>query len=74
MVEQESPLRLRLILGKFQVIDKNTGLIGFVASIKLGSGVVMQMDCPPQADLRIGDWLTYYTECPYAQPSPTPIQ
>ncbi len=74
MESAKSPLRLRLILGKFQVKDLSKGVIGTKATIDLGRGVSMNMDIPVNADLRLGDWLTFYTECPYALPSEPPIE
>lgn len=70
MSDAEGSLRLRLVLGKFQV----TRISGGIAYINLGTGVTMHIEIPPGADLRLGDWLTYYTECPYAQPIIAPKQ
>jgi hypothetical protein len=54
-------LRLRLILGKFQVTGVSNGLTGTKAFLNL-RGARMEIDIPVQADVKIGDWLTLYTE------------
>ncbi len=55
-------LRLRLVLGKYQVRKIDKGLTGLVMTISLPSGVFMKCDLPFQADVRVGDILTFYTE------------
>ncbi len=62
--------RLVLVLGKFRVID----LQGRKMKLKLGGSTTMDVNLPPQADVRAGDLLTLYTEVLYAQPSEPPIQ
>lgn len=57
-------LRVRLIIGKFQVIKVDPGLTGFLATISMGNSVTLTMDCPISADVRVGDLLTFYTEAP----------
>ncbi len=70
----ESPLRLRLILGKFQVRRASFGVLGTKALVDLGNSVTMNIDIPVTADVRDGDWITLYTEVPYAKPVEPPIQ
>lgn len=68
-------LRLRLILGKFQVVDIQKGLTGLVMFIQLAGGVKMKVDMPFRADVRVGDLLTFYTEVlADADAEPPPIQ
>ena len=62
--------RLVLVLGKFRVID----LQGRRMKLKLGGSTTMDVNLPPQADVRAGDLLTLYTEVLYAQPSESPIK
>jgi len=62
--------RLVLVLGKFRVID----LQGRKMKLKLGGSTTMDVNLPPQADVRAGDLLTLYTEVLYAQPSEPPIK
>lgn len=69
METPKEALRLRLILGKFQVVKIEGGM----AHVNLGHGVTMQISLLPQMDVRPGDILTYYTEVPWNAPSlPTP--
>ncbi len=56
------PFRLRLILGKFQVTAVSQGLTGTKASLNLGNSVKLHIDIPIQADVKLGDYLTLYTE------------
>ena len=71
----DNPLRLRLLLGKFRIKKIERGLTGFRATIDLGQGVSMIMDCPISADVRLNDILTFYTEVPYdAHTVPPPVQ
>ena len=72
-------LHLRLILGKYQVVKLDKGTLGWRAFVDLGHSVTMTIDCPVQADVRLWDWLTVYTEVPYkepadAQPQPAPVE
>ena len=73
MEPAEGTLRLRLILGKYLVKQVDKGLSGFKAMLPLAP-LPLIIDCPANADLRPGDLITLYTEVPYAQPDPTPIQ
>jgi hypothetical protein len=70
----EPGFRLRLILGKFRVIKLDHGLSGFRATLDLGNSITLTMDVPIHADLRLNDLLTFYTEVPYAEPKPTPVE
>ncbi len=70
---------IRLIMGKFQVIRLDLGALGAKAVINLGNSVTATADIPASADLRLGDWLTFYTDVPYkgsldAPSQPTPQQ
>ena len=56
-----SAMRLRLILGKFQIVKIQDGM----AHVNLGHGVTMQIKLLPAMDVRPGDILTYYTEVPF---------
>lgn len=55
-------LRHRLILGKYQVTSVETGLTGLRFSVNFGNSVVVKIDSPVNSDVRVGDWLTFYTE------------
>jgi hypothetical protein len=75
MESVEGALRLRLVLGKFQVKAISKGLTGTRFAIDLGNSVTITIDAPVQADIRLGDLLTLYTEVlSNANPNPTPIQ
>ena len=68
-------VRIRLIIGKFQVLSVEPGLTGFKAKVAMGNSVTMTMDCPISVDVRVGDLLTFYTEVPlHAEPEPTSVQ
>jgi hypothetical protein len=54
--------RHRLILGKFQVIKVDKGLSGIRFELNMGNAVSMKVDCPVSSDVRVGDWLTLYTD------------
>lgn len=62
MEPAEAPLRHRLILGKFQVTAVEKGLTGLRFTINLGNAVTAKVDSPITSDVRVGDWLTLYTE------------
>lgn len=66
----ENPLRLRLVLGKYRVLERT----GDVIKLALGGSTTMTVHLPPNADVRSGDLLTLYTEVFYALPSQPPIQ
>ncbi len=70
----ESPLRLRLILGKFRVKSVYSGALGIKAVIDFTNSVTMSIDIPVTADVRVNDLLTFYTEVPYAKSGEPPIQ
>jgi hypothetical protein len=63
--------RYRLILGKFQVTALEKGVGGFKAKINFGSGVTVWIASPIAADVRVGDWLTFYTEVLANEPEST---
>lgn len=64
--------RLILTLGKFQVLERGHNTI----KVALGGSTTMTITDPiiARLDIRAGDILTYYTEAPLAEPSPTPQQ
>lgn len=68
MESTKDALRLRLILGKYQVTKIEKGLMGLRATIALPQSVTMTADLPASADVRLGDWLTFYSEVPYLTP------
>ena len=77
--ESTTSLRLRLILGKYQVVKLDKGTLGWRAFVDLGHSVTKTIDCPVQADVRLWDWLTVYTEVPYKEPAdalpqPAPVE
>lgn len=75
MEPAETTLRHRLILGKFQVIKVDKGALGVSFTINLGNAVTAKVDSPITSDVRVGDWLTLYTEVlANADLSPPPIQ
>jgi hypothetical protein len=56
-------LRYRLILDKFQVTKIERGVMGQKLTLSLGKGVTAIIpDCPPEAEVLVGDFLTFYTE------------
>lgn len=63
-------LRLVLNLGKYRVLERT----GDVIKVALGGSTTMTIVLPPNADVKAGDILTYYTEVLYAQPSQPPVQ
>lgn len=66
------PLRLVLILGKFQIKSISKGLTGTKFALDMGNSVTITVDAPVQADVRLGDLLTLYTEVlSNAHPNPT---
>lgn len=68
---QDRQLRLRVILGKYRVIERS----GPILKVALGGSTTMTWyDTPDVADVRAGDWITLYTEVYYAQPQPTSVQ
>jgi hypothetical protein len=67
-------LRLRLILGKFRVIKLDKGVAGFRAIIDFTNSVKITVDCPIEADIRLNDLLTFYTEVPLADVIETSVQ
>jgi hypothetical protein len=66
-------LRIRLILGKYPVLSISPGHFGFKMILDMGNNVRITADVPVQADVKVGDLLTLYTEVlakepPNAQP------
>ena len=61
--------RLILNLGKYRVIERQDQMI----KIALGGSTTMTCTIPPQADVAVGDILTFYTEVLYANPRPPPV-
>lgn len=70
MEPTERTLRLRLVLGKYRVINRENNLI----KIALGGSTTMTVTLPDHADVKEGDLLTFYTEVLYAKPSGPPVQ
>ncbi len=75
MEPAKEPMRLRLVLGKFRVVD----LRGQTMKVALGGSTTMTCQLPDLADVREGDLLTLYTEVlvkakPDANPLSPPIQ
>lgn len=66
----DKPLRLVLVLGKFRVIERTDTSM----KIALGGSTTMTVTLPPQADVKDGDILTFYTEVLYAHSGSTSIQ
>ena len=65
------PLRLVLVLGKFRVTERENMKL----KIALGGSTTMTVhNLPPNADVKAGDILTFYTEVLYAEPKPTSVQ
>ena len=58
----KSALRYVLVLGKVQVIKIDKGTTGQKITVDMSKGVTAMFDCPPRADVRLGDYLTIYTE------------
>lgn len=67
---QIKPLRLVLVLGKFRVTERTETTM----KIALGGSTTMTVTLPPQADVKEGDILTFYTEVLYANSRSTSIQ
>lgn len=77
MPESTDKVRLRLVLGKYQVKKVSNGVIvqGQLITLDLGNSVTMTADCPINSDTQVGDYLTLYTEVlSDAQPSKPPVQ
>ena len=74
MESPEKSLRYRIILGKFPVTKVDKGLTGCRMVVKLPGSVSLTADMPVNADVKIGDLLTFYTEVLRAEPSQPPIQ
>ena len=64
------PFRMVLVLGKFRVSERTAGAM----KVELGGSTTMTVTLPPQADVKAGDLLTFYTEVLYAEPKQPPIQ
>jgi hypothetical protein len=54
-------LRLVLVLGKFRVLEREN----LQMKVALGGSTTMTISLPPQADVKAGDLLTFYTEVLY---------
>jgi hypothetical protein len=65
-------LRVRVVLGKFQVKKLDRGSNGFKMTVDMTNGVSMRCDVPFIADVQLGDYLTFYTEI-LADLAKTPI-
>lgn len=73
MEPAKDSMRLRLVLGKFQVSKVDKGLAGLAMTIDLGGGVKIRCDIPVSADVRVGDLLTFYTEVLADLSNPNPM-
>ena len=69
-VATKKQLRLVLVLGKFRVLEREN----LQMKIALGGSTTMTVTLPPQADVKAGDILTFYTEVLYAEPKPPSVQ
>lgn len=58
----KNALRVRIILGKFQVSQLVKGNSGLLMTVQLPNSVFMRCDLPVVADVQVGDYLTFYTE------------
>lgn len=58
----KEPLRVRIVLGKFQVKQLVKGGAGFLMTVDMTNSVSMRCEVPSIADVRLGDYLTFYTE------------
>ena len=70
MEPSSGTLRLRLVLGKFRVLERTA----LEMKVALGGSTTMTVTLPEYADVRAGDLLTLYTEVLYAQPSQPSVQ
>lgn len=64
----DNQFRLRLVLGKFRVLERSELLM----KVALGGSTTMTVSLPPHADVRAGDLITLFTEVYYAKPEPPP--
>ena len=63
--------RIVLVLGKFRVVERGN----LEMKIALGGSTTMTVhNLPPNADVKAGDILTFYTEVLYAEPKPPSVQ
>ena len=70
MEPTEASLRLKLVLGKYRVVDRWQNL----AKLELDKQFSMIIIVPNFADVREGDLLTLYTEVLYDKTVTTPVQ
>lgn len=63
MPEVASPLRVKLVLGKFRVISRTE----LEMKVALGGSTTMTVGLEPFMDVKAGDLITIYTEVLYAQ-------
>lgn len=79
MESAETPVRLRLILGKFKVVQvKTVPLLNHgdqEVIIDIMNGVTVNVIVPKIADVREGDLLTFFTEVvTHAKPFESSVQ
>ena len=70
MEPADSQMRLKLILGKFRVVQRDATHM----KIALGGSTTMTVTVADYMDVNAGDIITLYTEVLYANPKPTSIQ
>lgn len=63
-MEQEkiTGIRYILTLGKIQVVDVNKGVLGQRVKVMFPGSVSATFEAPANADVKVGDVLTLYTE------------
>jgi hypothetical protein len=68
-------VRYKLLLDKCQVIEATYGELGLTFKAISPRGMTIKADLSFQADLRVGDILSIYTEIyAHANPGPTSVQ
>jgi hypothetical protein len=72
---EDGKLRLVLPLGKFPVVERRNNWMRIkLPGTYAGEPFFILCTLPDNADVRVGDILTLYTEVLYATPKPTSIQ
>lgn len=75
MEPTKTKIRIVLPLGKFRVVERrNNSMLIKLPGTYAGEPFFMLCTLPDNADVRVGDLLTFYTEVFYAKPEPTSIQ
>lgn len=74
MEPADTPIRYKLIIGKYPVVQIEREADGLACALQFPAGIKFVFKgIPPMADLREGDLLTLYTEVLLAKPNPTSI-